>query len=70
MSPVLSVVTGSYIGVCPWCWRPCGFVEFRRGEARWQRIEPHGCTAVTTLPKGTALSDLVDSEVFGDGGSF
>src|SRR5690349_3097240 len=65
----LAIVTGSYVGPCPWCRKKAGFVELRQGEAKWQRIEPHGCTAVTALPeRGAALSDPVDAEVFGDGG--
>jgi hypothetical protein len=58
---MLALVTGIFVDRCPWCRRPAGFVEFRKGEAKWQRIEPHNCTAVTTAPReGAALSDLVD----------
>ena len=57
---MIALVTGSHVEPCPWCRKPTGFVEFRKGETRWTRIEPHNCKAITTLPEGTALSDLVD----------
>jgi hypothetical protein len=67
---LIALVTGSHVSPCPWCRRPAGFVEFRKGEARWQRIEKHGCTAVTAAPReGTALSDLVDEHEEGGFGA-
>ena len=58
----LALVTSTHVGPCPWCRKPAGFVELKQGEARWQRIEPHGqCVTTTRGPKGKrALSDLVD----------
>lgn len=62
MSCVLGLVERAVVETCPYCRRPVVVVEVKgRKGAGWSQTESHACVR-------TALSDLVDAEIFGDGG--
>ena len=62
MSCVLGLVERAVVEVCPYCRRPVTVVVVKgRKGSSWSQTESHPCVR-------TALSDLVDAEIFGDGG--